>query len=248
MPNEVDNYPIIDVDAAFFTLIPSRFPPVDLFERIAAGRDDEVAEVENLTNPRIRAKERLSKSSLHVVDDEPARFHSWNLAPFTYPNPEGSALFSNSVPCLEMSGDVQTALAVSVEKRELFLQRTKEDPIGLDMRMLRRKVKGRFLNARSPTSPRNRWELRELGEKVIQMNTNVQFDGVLFHSSERPTGTRIVVLNGDALERPIQCEHYRFHWNGERIAGIYNFDNSVPTLQNSIDPAALKDERDLFAA
>lgn len=139
-------------------------------------------------------------------------------------------------------------IAVSVEKRELFLKRTKEDPIDLDMRMLRRKVKGRFLNTRSASSRRSRWELRDLGENVIQMNTSDQFDGVLFHSFERPTGTRILVLNGDTLKRAIQCEHYRFHWNGERITGIYNFDNSMPTSQNSIDPVALKSERDLFVA
>ncbi|MCW3783220.1 RES family NAD+ phosphorylase [Defluviimonas salinarum] len=248
MPSEAAEFPIVSVQSDFYLLIPSRFPTIELFERIAANRDDEVAAIENRTNPRLRAKERLSRQSPYVVDGDPPRLQNWNLAPFTYPNPEGTVLFPNSVRCLEMSGDPQTALAVSVAKRERFLGRTNEDPIGLDMRMLRRKVEGRFVDARTVTGALDGPTLRDLGDSIMGLDSGVRFDGVLFHTSERPTGTRIVVLNGDVLGRAIQCEHYRFQWNGERISRIYNFDNSIPTEQNSIDPAKLKHEENLFAA
>lgn len=140
MPNAAADFPVVDLHGDFFNLIPSRSPSVDLFERIASGRDTEVAEIENATNPRIRAEGRLTAESPYAVDERPPKLQNWNLAPFSYPNPEGSVLFDRTVQCLELSGDIQTALAASVAKRERFLRRTCEGPIGLDMRMLKRAV------------------------------------------------------------------------------------------------------------
>ena len=41
--------------APTYRLVPSRFPPIDLFERVAAPEDLEVVfAVESLTNPRLR--------------------------------------------------------------------------------------------------------------------------------------------------------------------------------------------------
>ena len=248
MPSAAADFPVVDLHGDFFNLIPSRFPPVDLFERIASGRDTEVAEIENATNPRIRAEGRLTAESPYAVDERPPKLQNWNLAPFSYPNPEGSVLFDRTVQCLELSGDVQTALAVSVAKRERFLRRTSESPIGLDMRMLKRAVKGRFMDARVAMTSLDESRLRELGESIFRAAREAQCDGVMFHTRERPSGIRIVVLNANVLERAIQCEHYRFQWNGNRVSKIYTFDNTAPTLDNWIDPEDLKGERDLFAA
>jgi len=248
MPNAAADFPVVDLQGDFFNLIPSRFPPVDLFERIASGRDTEVAEIENATNPRIRAEGRLTAGSPYAVDERPPKLQNWNLAPFSYPNPEGSVLFDRTVQCLELSGDIQTALAVSVAKRELFLRRTNVGPIGLDMRMLKRAVNGRFMDVREATTSMNGSRLRALGEAIYPLAKESQCDGVVFHTQERPSGSRIVVLNASVLERAIQCEHYRFQWNGSRISKIYTFDNTAPTMDNWIDPEELKDERNLFAA
>ncbi|SDD62333.1 RES family NAD+ phosphorylase [Ruegeria marina] len=247
MPNVAADLPLRDINDDFFLLIPSRFPPVELFDRLSVTSTQEVADIESLTNPRLRAKERLSHRPDGYVDDQSPKLQNWNLAPFTYPNPEGTTLFPSSLRCLEMSGDIQTALAVAVAKREAFLGRTHEDAIGLDMRMLKRKVLGRFIDARGLTLAQAELNYRELGQQILSLEEEIRFDGVLFHSNERPSGTRVVVLNGDVLDRAIQCEHYRFHWDGSRISRIYNFDSSLPTAKNSIDPSALVGEENLFS-
>ena len=50
----------VDVDETFFTLIPSRFPTIDVFARVANDRSAELAAIESLTNPRIRERERAA--------------------------------------------------------------------------------------------------------------------------------------------------------------------------------------------
>lgn len=222
MPNEVANAPILNVSDRTFLLIPSRFPPIRLYERIAADFHDAVTDIEALTNPRLREKEHIIRTS--GIDEKNPSLQNWNHAPFAYFNPEGSWFFDPQTPCLELSGDIQTALAVSVAKRTLFLSRTEQDRLNLDMRVISRQVSGRFLDARhlgSIIDQDTRWALgRTMLEKGI--------DGVVFHSPERPVGNRYAVLNARSLERAIQGDHYKYVWDGAQIKEIYSFnDGSV---------------------
>ncbi len=144
---------IVEVDTELFRLIPSRFPPVHVFEGLVANdRLDEVAAAESRTNPRLMAKDRLSDGTSASTD----RLQNFNHAPFKYINPEGSVFFPPFRPALEVADCRQTALAVAVARRERFLRRTAEPPTGLDMRLLKTPVKGRFLDLCHvpPTAPR----------------------------------------------------------------------------------------------
>ena len=73
-----------------FRIIPSRFPPIGLFDRVAAPEDLEaVIELESMTNPRLRDEigeiqlvppdERISGPGTSII-----------MAAFTHLNPEGS--------------------------------------------------------------------------------------------------------------------------------------------------------------
>lgn len=248
MHNAVDDFDVKQINGVFYVLIPSRFPPVPLYQRIAGGRDDQVAAVAELHNPRVMEKQRLLGQGCVTADDVSPRFQNWNHAPFAYSNPEGSWFFDRFVRCLEMSQDKQTALAVSVAKRALFLSRTAEAPIGLDMRMLSRKVSGAFLDLRAVTVELSQSERRKLGQLLWERAKTEGLSGVLFRSSERPSGTRICVLDGNVLDRAIQGEHFRYSWDGEKVSSLYAFDNSGGDEDNSIDPRALGKDKDILAA
>ena len=146
MPNAVANAPILQVTEKTYLLIPSRFPPIRLYERIAGDFHHAVTDIETLTNSRLREKEQIIKTS--VVDDSSPSLQNWNHAPFAYFNPEGSWFFDPQTPCLELSADIQTALAVSVAKRSRFLSQTEQGRLNLDMRVISRRISGRFLDAR----------------------------------------------------------------------------------------------------
>lgn len=248
MHNAVDDFDVTQIDDVFYILIPSRFPPVPLYRRIASGRDDEVAAVAELHNPRVKEKQRLLGQGGLSVDDASPRFQNWNHAPFAYSNPEGSWFFDQFVRGLEMSQDKQTALAVSVAKRELFLSRTAEAPIGLDMRMLSRKVFGSFLDLRAVSVETSLSERRKLGKLLWERAKTEGLSGVLFRSIERPSGTRICVLDGDVLDRAVQGEHFRYSWDGEKVSSLYAFDNSGGDEDNLFDPCALSQDANIFAA
>lgn len=248
MHNEVDNFPISVIDGTYYLLIPSRFPPVELYSRIASGRDEEISKLAELANPRVKEKQRLVGDANAVIDENSPRLQNWNLAPFTYPNPEGGWFFDRFTRCLEMSKDKQTALAVSVAKRERFLNRTRESPIGLDMRMLGRQVRGNFLDARSLPVELPLEERRILGRLMLERRDKSPFDGVLFKSSERPSGVRIGVLTGEVLDRATQGEHFRYSWNGARISSLYEFNSQKLAEENKIDPNVLRGKESVVAA
>jgi len=121
----VEEFSVVDVHQTFFTLIPSRFPTIDVFARVANDRSRELAELESLTNPRLRERDRLLHGA-QVVDGNGPLLQNWNHAPFTYHNPEGSRFYDPGQPVLELASDMQTALAISIRKRETFLSRTGE--------------------------------------------------------------------------------------------------------------------------
>jgi hypothetical protein len=215
----VSSFTIIDVRQTFFTLIPSRFPTVDVFARVANDRSKELAEIESLTNPRLKERERILKGGAAIVDDNGPLLQNWNHAPFTYQNPEGSRFFGAEHPVLELSNDIQTALAVSVRKRETFLSRTREAPIGLEMRELSRLVKGRFVDGRDWDPSLDVKARLQRGQEVMAAG----FDGLLYRPPERAAGFCVCVLRGNVLERAVQSDHFKFVWDGKRVSSIYSF-------------------------
>lgn len=238
MPNAGANSPLVNVEGSYLLLIPSRFPPISLFQRIAEGNDDAVAAIESITNPRLAEKRRLMATK-PFLDEKTPSLQNWNHAPFAYPNPEGSHFFGPTVPCLELSADIQTALAVSVSKRRTFLQRTGQGRLNLDLRVLSRTVKGRFVDGREWPVGQSTGERWKLGEAVMERGA----DGLLFRSNERPAGDRIAILNGGVLGTAIQGDHYRYVWDGERFSSLYSFNDG-----KEIDPDRLANDNAILAA
>lgn len=233
MRNEAVNLPIVEIDERFHNLIPSRFPPVPVYERIAGGRDELFAQVEEITNPRVRERDRLTQG-LAPIDQQQPRFKNWNHAPFVYPNPEGSRFFKADRNVLELAGDLQTALAISVAKRETFLRRTAEPPALIEMRQIVRPVRGRYLDARNWDGIDDRQRRLNLGLAVVER----ELDGILFSPKERPSATGMVVLKPECLGKPDQADHFKYVWNGERINVLYSFRNDQ---QYSPDELGLKE-------
>lgn len=238
MRNEAANLPVVEIDGEYHNLIPSRFPPVPVYERIAGGRDALFAQIEEITNPRVRERERLTHG-LAPVDQEQPRFKNWNHAPFVYPNPEGSRFYKADQNVLELAGDLQTALAISVRKRETFLRRTAEPSTAIEMRQIVRPVRGTYLDARGKEGLEVRERRLLLGKHALEAG----LDGILFSPEERPCATGIVILKPQCLGKPMQADHFKFLWNGERIHVLYSFGKGV-----GYDPADLVLEETVLAA
>jgi hypothetical protein len=224
-----------------YRLIPSRFPPVNVYEGLVANdRLEEVYAAENITNPRLRSLGRLSAGESAAAGDP--RLQNWNLAPFAYGNPDGTLFFDEGRPCLEVATDRQTALAVSVARREDFLRNTQEAPTGLDMRMLRHPVSGMFWDLRDSATPVG--GLDQATRRTIGAKLPEGAQGILYRSPERLAGTCIAILTGDVLDRSVQTIHFRYVWDGHRVALIYVFNQEG----TRIAPEALAGAEDVLAA
>ena len=217
MPSVAADPRAVDVDDVFHNLIPSRFPPVSVYERIAGGRDELFYKIEEMTNPRAREKERLTRGLAPVDQDHP-RLRNWNHAPFVYPNPEGSRFFGADRNLVELAGDLQTALAIAVEKRETFLGRTKEAATYIEMRQIVRPVRGSCLDVRGLDIAARETRI-QIGKQALAAG----LDGILFNPVERPTATAVAVFKPECLGKPDQAEHFKFIWNGNRITVLYRF-------------------------
>lgn len=229
---EGEEFHEVEIDQKFYTLIPSRFPTIDPFARIAKSRSREIADIESITNPRLRERNRMTQGA-SAVDGNSPLLQNWNHAPFTYSNPEGSRFFGPERSVLELAEDLQTALAISIRRRETFLRRTGEAAIGLEMREITRVVKGRFADGRDWDLDLNLEERRRRGELVMRAG----FDGLLFRSEERPSGTCICVIRGEVLERAVQGDHFKFVWDGEAVTAIYSFRSGQDFLPEKLRSA-----------
>jgi hypothetical protein len=243
MPNAVpENASLIEWSGQAYRLIPSRFPPVNVYEGLVANdRQDELVAVENITNPRLRSLERLQETVRGDAGADP-RLQNWNLAPFAYGNPDGSTFFGEDRPCLEVAFEQQTALAVSVAKRQSFMEATQEAPIGLDMRMLCTPVNGIFWDLRDVEGLPAALDLKQRRRIGAQMPEAAQ--GILYRPPERPAGTCLAIVTGGVLQRSQQTVHFRYVWDGRRIALLYAFDKEG----TPIEADALASDRDVLAA
>jgi hypothetical protein len=119
-----------------FRLIASRYPTVSLYDAIADPADLEaVFAVEALTNPRIRNE--LGQLPLVPADERISGAGSTPImAAFTHLNPLGSRFSDGSYGVYYAADDLDTAIAEVSHHRALFLARTAEPQIDIDLRLI----------------------------------------------------------------------------------------------------------------
>lgn len=212
-------YPLRHIDDEWHRLIPSRFPPVDVYERFGTPELRAMAkEVEDKTNPRLRAKAWLLGKAPYLGETSP-RLQNWNHAPFAYRNPEGSTFLNAGYGVLEVMRGERAALAWSLQRREVFLERTREPPIGLDMRLLVTGICGDFADLTNASIDMDETERWKLGDQLLKDGAS----GVLFHRPEQLEALALAIFDNRVLGRSIQSSHYRFVWDGSSIASVYDF-------------------------
>jgi hypothetical protein len=211
-------HPTCEIDDDYHLLIPSRFPPVPLYERLGSVEIREAAEaLEAKTNPRLQEINRLTRSGQQVGGSE--RLQNWNHAPFTYPNPEGTTFLNPAYRVLELVRGVQAALAIAVLRREAFLAASDEPPINVEMREIVRRVKGRFVDLTGANFETNQVKRWELGAKIYESNAQ----GIVFQRPDLPGIQTVAIFDQGVLGRAVQAQHYRFVWDGKAVRAIGNF-------------------------
>jgi hypothetical protein len=205
-------------------IIPSRYPPVDLFERVASAEDFEALyEVEALTNPRLRE----SVGEVRLVSPEERVFgpgSTYIMAPFTRPNPAGSRFSDGGYGVYYAARDRATAVAETVYHRARLLSYTGAPPLQIEMRVLEARLQARFHDLRGLFAelprvhdPDDYTVSQRLGRRLREAGSW----GLAYGSVRRGGGQCAAVFRPKALSDCRQAEHLIYVWDGGRIADVF---------------------------
>ena len=206
-----------------YRIVPSRFPPVGLYDRVADPADLEaVFAVENLTNPRIR--QDAGDITLVTPEDRVAGPGTPPImAAYTHLNPEGSRFSDSTYGVYYASRSLSTAVAESRYRREQFLLRTGEPPIELDMRTYLTDLVGDLHDIRGRNDlaaiydPGDYSAGQALGRELKAVNSY----GVAYDSVRDRSGECAGVLRPPVLSPCIQGPHFGYIWDGSKITAVY---------------------------
>jgi hypothetical protein len=207
-------------------LLPSRYPPVLLFDAVADPADLEVVfAIESLGNPRLRElagelslvpqAQRLSGPGSSPI-----------MAAFTHLNPEGSRFSDGSYGVYYAARELDTAVAEVSHHRALFLARTSEPAIDVDLRCYRVSIAADLHELRGARTP----ELLALLDPQSYAHSRpfaadlraAGSAGLVYDSVRHAGGQCVALFNPQATRPPArQGEHVTLRWNGERISEWY---------------------------
>jgi len=206
-----------------FRLIPSRYPPIALFERIADPADWEmIAHIEGLTNDRLR--DEIGDISVVAVNERiVGQGASPIMAAFTHIG-FPSRFTDGTFGVYYASDSFEAALHEVLHHTRRFLERTSEPKTQVDLRTYIGRIyadlhdiRGGWQLAHDPTSHAY---AQELGVRLRTAGSN----GIVFDSVRYPSGANIAVFRPSVLAAPlgkahvIQGAHIRVEWDGARMA------------------------------
>lgn len=205
-------------------IIPSRYPPIQLFERLGDPEDWEaLAEIEGLTNDRLR--QEIGDISLVPADDRiSGPGASWVMASFTHIG-RPSRFSDGEYGVYYCARTKETAVEETTYHMSRFYGATEEPPLNVDMRTLIGHLDGTFHDLRSdpvfePTRDPNDYTASQaLGKRLWRESSN----GVVFDSARDPAGECLGAFRPKAVPVPTQGPHLRYHWDGIRIDRYFDY-------------------------
>jgi hypothetical protein len=207
-----------------YRIIPSRFPPIDLFERIAPPEDWEaLIALESLTNDRIR--QEVGDVSLVPVEERVSGpGASIIMAAFTHLNPSGSRFADATFGAYYAAADVETAIAETKFHREEFLRATKEAPISIEMRVYLadmaadlHDIRGRQAEMAEVYAPEDYGASQALARRLRAEGSA----GIAYDSVRQEGGECVALFRPKTLTNVRQGAHLLYKWNGAEIGQVY---------------------------
>jgi hypothetical protein len=208
-------------------ILPSRYPPIQLFERLTddPAAWEMLAEIESLTNPRVRdeiGEIRLVPPAERVSGPGA----SWVMASFTHINPHGSRFSDGSYGVYYAARELPTAIAETVFHLGRFYAATADPPHAETMRVLIGKLDASFHDLRGGAAawaavlqPGDYTASRALGRRLRASGSN----GIVYPSVRRAGGQCVGAFRPKAVGLPIQARHLQYVWDGRRISRYFDY-------------------------
>jgi hypothetical protein len=205
-------------------IIPTRYPEERILAKLADPDDvDLISDLESMTNERLR-QERGEVAIVAPVDWVSGPGSEFIMAPFTYRNPEGSRFSNGQHGVYYAARALPTAVEETKHHRQIFMSRTKEDPMRLEMRVLTADLDGNLHDIRGMQKKMPQVYSRtsyaasqELADRLVKESSF----GIAYDSVRHKGGQCVAVLRPPVLSN---CERERnliFEWDGKKIEKVY---------------------------
>jgi RES domain len=213
-------------------IIASRFPPINLFERVSDNPEmwETLNDLEQATNPRVR--DEIGDISLVPSKRRVAGpGASWVMAPFTHVNPKGSRFSNGSYGVYYAARDLNTAIRETVYHCEKFASDAHDPARREDMRVLLGKISQTFDNLdliqaserKAILDPDSYAASQPFGERQRDGDSN----GISFPSVRYPGGRCIGAFWPDVVGIPMQERHLQYEWDGKKVTRYFDFSREV---------------------
>ena len=209
-------------------IVASRFPPINLFERLSANPAvwEALIALEQFTNPRIRdevGEIQLVPSHRRVSGSNA----SWVMAPFTHINKRGSRFSAGEYGLYYAAQNLDTAIRETAYHFARFAVESHDPPRREDMRVLLGTIDHAFDDITTlPNADmqaildKNSYAVSQPFAADRRQNGS---EGFCYPSVRHAGGNCIAALWPDAVGIPIQERHLKYEWDGSRVARYFDF-------------------------
>ncbi|MFT4057704.1 MAG: RES family NAD+ phosphorylase [Novosphingobium sp.] len=207
-----------------YRIVPSRFPPVSVFDEVADPADLEaVFAIEAMTNDRLR--EETGQLALVPPGDRVSGPGSTPImAAFTHLNPKGDRFTDGSFGVFYAARSIDTAVAETCYHRARFMAFTAEPAQELDMRVYAVDLDARMHDIRENREDHAAiYHLDHYGASqafAIALRGEGS-DGIVYGSVRHKGGECAAVFRPRLLSNCRQERHLCYVWDGSVIATVY---------------------------
>ena len=211
-----------------YRVIPTRFPAVNLFDRVASPQDFEALyALEAMTNDRLRTE----IGELDLVPPDERCFGPGCgpiMAAFTHLNPNGSRFSDGSYGVFYCGRERQTAIAETRYHAGLFLAATNEAPLRQQMRLYTVMAHGEVVDLRGDAIERAGLDARILapddygpGKALGRAVRTATAPGIVYPSVRDPQGECLAAFRTTMLRDCRHAAYLEYNWNGEAIDYVF---------------------------
>ena len=211
-------------DQKCYRLIPSKFPPIALFEDVANAEDfEDLYAVQALTNPRIQ--EQVGR--LELVAEEDRVFGvpgaGYVMAAFTHVNPDGSRFSNGDYGIYYGAASLQDAIEETKYHRAKFMAYTNEPAQEIDMRCSVAQFTAELIDVREAeylaTSLYHPTDYSD--GQIFGSQCKRNGDDGIAYVSVRGDGDCFALLKPGLIQKCTQASHFGYVWDGEAINTVY---------------------------
>lgn len=207
-----------------YRIVPSRFPPVGLYDAVADPDDLEaVFQIEAMTNDRLR--DEIGDISLVLPEDRVSGPGTTPImAAFTHLNTEGDRFTDGSYGVFYASKELETAVAETRHHRIRFLNATDEPAQELDMRVYAVNLDADLHDIRDMRGSHPAWyhpASYAMSQELSRGLRDNGSDGIVYASVRHDGGECVAVFRPRLLSNCRQERHLCYVWDGQSIPMIY---------------------------